>query len=85
MEVEEAVDKRLRRKAPKTAAGVREVHLPRFVLDAVDAHLAEFADGGPDAPLFAGERGGIISQGWFNREWTSARRAVSASVRLSPT
>lgn len=50
LRVEEAVDKRLRRKAPKTAAGVREVHIPRFVLDAVDAHLAEFAGGGPDAP-----------------------------------
>ena len=74
--VEEAIDKRGRRKDPKTAASRRVVTLPRFVLDALDEHLARFAGGDPNGPLFPGVEGGIISEGWFKKHWTATRAAV---------
>ncbi len=75
--VEEAVDKKSRRKEPKTEAGRRRVAVPRFVLDAIDYHLAMYPASSPEAPLFPGEAGGIISEGWFKREWTLARQRVA--------
>ena len=74
--VVEAIDKRTRRKAPKTNSSQRVVTLPRFVLDAIDAHLANVATGGAEAPLFPGLAGGIISDGWFQREWRAARKQL---------
>ena len=74
--VREAIDKRTRRKQPKTESSRRTVVLPRFVLDAIDDHLVEFVSGGPDGPLFPGEAGGIISDGWFQREWRLAKRTI---------
>ena len=50
--------------------------LPRFVLDAIDTPLATFVGGDPDGPLFPGEAGGIISDGWFQREWRLAKNAL---------
>ena len=74
--VRESVDKRSRRKTTKTDSSQRTVTLPRFVLDAIDEHLATFVGGDPDGPLFPGEAGGIISDGWFQREWRAARGAL---------
>ena len=74
--VREAIDKRSRRKEPKTESSQRTVALPRFVLDAIDEHLARFVGGDPDGPLFPGEAGGIISDGWFQREWRLAKRTL---------
>ena len=77
--VRESIDKRSRRKTTKTDSSQRTVTLPRFVLDAIDAHLATFVGGNPDGPLFPGEAGGIISDGWFQREWRSARAQLDLS------
>ena len=74
--VRESVDKRSRRKTTKTDSSQRTVTLPRFVLDAIDEHLATFVGGDPDGPLFPGAAGGIISDGWFQREWRAARGAL---------
>ncbi|MCZ7629654.1 MAG: site-specific integrase [Microthrixaceae bacterium] len=74
--VRESIDKRSRRKTTKTDSSQRTVTLPRFVLDAIDAHLTNFVSGDPDDPLFPGEAGGIISDGWFQREWRAARSAL---------
>jgi integrase len=74
--VHESIDKRSRRKATKTDSSQRTVTLPRFVLDAIDDHLVAFVSGDPNAPLFPGEAGGIISDGWFQREWRAARAAL---------
>ena|GEM_PF-1400292 len=71
--VKESIDKRSRRKTTKTDSSQRTVTLPRFVLDAIDAHLTAFVGGDPDGPLFPGEAGGVISDGWFQREWRTAR------------
>ncbi len=74
--VRESIDKRSRRKTTKTDSSQRTVTLPRFVLDAIDAHLRAFVSGDPDDPLFPGEAGGLISDGWFQREWRAARSAL---------
>ncbi|MEI2698262.1 MAG: site-specific integrase [Microthrixaceae bacterium] len=74
--VRESIDKRSRRKTTKTDSSQRTVTLHRFVLDAIDAHLTTFVSGDPDDPLFPGEAGGIISDGWFQREWRAARAAL---------
>jgi integrase len=74
--VRESIDKRSRRKTTKTDSSQRTDTLPRFVLDAIDAHLTTFVSGDPDDPLFPGEAGGIISDGWFQREWRAARAAL---------
>ena len=81
--VREAIDKRTRRKQPKTESSQRTVVLPRFVLDAIDDHLGEFVGGDPDGPLFPGEAGGIISDGWFQREsgaWPSERSVCPTCI-----
>ena len=77
--IEEAIDKRGRRKDPKTAASRREVALPRFVLDVLDQHLLRFVGGDPAGPLFPGEAGGVISDGWFKKHWTAAREEVGVT------
>jgi integrase len=75
--VRESIDKRTRRKAPKTESSQRTVVVPRFVRDAIDEHLATFVGDDPDGPLFPGEAGGIISDGWFQREWRLAKNALA--------
>ncbi len=76
--VTRTIDKLGRVKGPKTAAGHRTDHLPRFLLDALDDHLTHF--GGPegDAPLFPGEQGGLMSPVWHQKHWTRARDMVGA-------
>src|SRR5262249_27921492 len=74
--IRESIDKRTRRKAPKPESSQRTVTLPRFVLDAIDEHLTTFVKGDADSPLFPGELGGIISDGWFQREWRLAKRTL---------
>jgi len=71
--IRESIDKRSRRKPTKTDSSQRTVTLPRFVLDAIDVHLVTFVGGDPDGPLFPGEAGGIVSDGWFQREWRAAK------------
>ena len=72
----EAIDKRTRRKQPTTESSQRTAVLPRFVLDAIDDHLGVFAGGDPVDPQFPGEAGGIISGGWFPRDWRLAKRTI---------
>jgi integrase len=74
--VEEAIDKRSRRNGPKTRAGRRTVHLPRFVVDALDQHVKSLRPVTPDDPLLPGPAGGVMSDGWHKREWNAARRRV---------
>ena len=66
----------LTRTAPKSAAGVRRVALPAFVVDEVVAHLERYVDEAPDAPLFTGARGGIPSRSKWSAIWAPARTAA---------
>ena len=42
---------------PKTAAGVRTVHVPRHVLELMERHLDRYVGPEADAPLFGGPKG----------------------------
>ena len=65
-----------RTSSSESQAGSRSVALPRFVLDAIDEHLATFVGSDPDGPLFPGEAGRIISDGWFQREWRLTKNTL---------
>lgn len=58
---------------PKSEAGVRNVALPRFLVDELRAHLAEFAGPGPEGLVFRGEKGAMLRRGNFGRaaKWPS--------------
>jgi integrase len=64
------------RTAPKSDAGRRTVALPGFVVDELRAHLREYVPPEMDAPVFAGERGGIPLRRNWARIWSRARRAA---------
>jgi integrase len=46
---------------PKTDAGIRSVHMPDIVVDALREHMAESITGGRDALIFPGADGEILS------------------------
>lgn len=58
---------------PKSAAGLREVHIPPHILPAVEAHLAEYTDRGRDAMLFASSTGNHIHPRAFGWQYHQAR------------
>lgn len=58
---------------PKTAAGLREVHIPPHILPEVEAHLAEHTDRGRDAMLFASSSGHHIHPRAFGWRYHQAR------------
>jgi integrase len=61
---------------PKSAAGVRKVFIPETLLDELTAHLALYAQPGPDGLLFTTHRGAQLYQSCFHREWKRARAAA---------
>jgi len=52
---------------PKTDAGRRVVTLPRVAVEALTAHLAEYAEPGPDGLVFTTPRGAYLLRSPFNR------------------
>lgn len=57
--------------------------LPARLVPEIEAHLGQWVAPGPDAPIFAGARGGPLRLVVWQREWTRARRAlVLEGVRL---
>ena len=61
---------------PKTGAGVRRVHLPNVVAEALVAHLADHVGPAADALLFTGPKGGPLRLATLQTAWTDARDAV---------
>ncbi|MGI8815062.1 MAG: tyrosine-type recombinase/integrase [Pseudonocardia sp.] len=53
--------------APKSAAGVRNVALPVFLVDELRVHVQEYADLGPEGLVFVGEKGGMLRRSNFGR------------------
>lgn len=67
---------------PKTSASVREVPLPRFLLDAIQLHVREFQLAS-DAVLCSSPRGNLLRRDYYNREiW---RPAITAAGLPSDT
>lgn len=61
---------------PKSDAGVRDVAIPPHLLAAVDDHLREHADAGPDALLFPAAHGGHLAPSALYRHFYKARTAA---------
>ena len=61
---------------PKTAAGIRDVAVPPFLLGELAAHLAAHAQPGPGGLLFTAPGGGQLYQSCMFREWDQARKAA---------
>jgi len=59
---------------PKSAAGVRTVSLPPFVVEALREHLDEWTPVGATAPVFVGERGGPLGPVSLQTGFSGARR-----------
>ncbi len=61
---------------PKSDAGRRTVTLPAVVVEALEEHLATFAEPGPDGLVFTGPRGGPLYRARLSDFWTAACRVV---------
>ena len=61
---------------PKSAAGVRNVAIPEFIVGEVRWHLERFAEPGPAGHLFIGERGALLRRTTFTKHWERARTEV---------
>ncbi len=62
---------------PKTAAGVRTVTLPAFVMRALNEHLDSFAEPGQAGLVFPSPRGGYLRRSNFRRRfWLPALKAT---------
>jgi integrase len=61
---------------PKTAAGVRTLELPAFLMTDLNAHLSRFARSEPTARVFPGEKGGPLRAWTVFKHWDRARARV---------
>lgn len=61
---------------PKSAAGVRTLTLPSFLVSEIETHLAKFAAPGPTGRVFPGEKGGPLRKLTVNSHWQKARTAA---------
>jgi integrase len=70
---------------PKTEAGRRTLTLPALAAAALDEHLGEFAEAGPDGLVFPAPKGGYLRRSNFNRRvWQPAAHAAGVEgVALS--
>lgn len=58
---------------PKTEAGRRTISIPVQLIPEIEAHLAHFAQPGPDGLVFCGERGGPLRNHVWQAKWAKAR------------
>ncbi len=68
---------------PKTAAGVRDVTMPEAIVSILETHLAIHVEPGPEAPLFAGPKGGI-RRASFYKAWQRALAKTGIRADLKP-
>jgi integrase len=62
---------------PKTAAGIRTVHIPPHLLDELREHLATYPDPAPERSLvFTNGEGRPLTRGGFRSTWVKARERV---------
>ena len=64
---------------PKTDAGRRVVAIPAVILPDIEAHLAEWANTGPDELVFPGASGRPFRSATLHAVWHRALRAVGIS------
>ncbi len=61
---------------PKTAAGRRTVAIPRVIAGSLEAHLDTFVADSTDAPVFTGEKGGLLRPHVLQAAWDKARHTT---------
>lgn len=59
--------------SPKSEAGIRDVDVPPHIVPLIEAHLAQFVDGGRDALVFPADHGGHLQPSTLYRHWYRAR------------
>ncbi|WP_226360742.1 site-specific integrase [Pseudonocardia sp. ICBG1142] len=57
----------LRPGPPKSAAGIRTLSLPPFLVEVLTTHTAAYSGPPPDGLIFCGQRGGMLRRGNFGR------------------
>ena len=62
--------------APKTEAGIRTVHLPAVVVEALAEQLDRYAQDGPDGFVFTGDKGGELSTASIYPAFDAAKKAI---------
>jgi hypothetical protein len=71
---------------PKSAAGIRTVHIPPHLLDELQEHLATYPDPAPERSLvFTNGEGRPLSRGGFRSTWVKARERVGLPTFRSTT
>lgn len=50
------------------------------MLDALDAHIMQFAGDDPSEPLFPGVEGSVMSDGWSKKHWAKTRSRVGVKT-----
>lgn len=72
---------KVERGAPKSRASVRQVALPRPVLELLAVHLLDGVAEGDEALVFAGDRGGVMHRNNFNKRvhWPEAVAEIGAA------
>lgn len=68
---------------PKTAAGVRDLTIPASIVPFLEAHLDRHVGPSPDAPLFAGPKGGV-RRASFYKAWHKALAQTGTRPDLKP-
>jgi len=63
-------------KPPKTAAGVRSVALPVWLVPELRQHLETFAEPGPDGRVFLGQYGATPLRRNFATIWNRAKTSA---------
>lgn len=61
---------------PKSAASVRTIALPAFVVPEIEAHLARWSSPGTAGRVFPGERGGPSRKLTVHKHWDRARTKI---------
>lgn len=64
---------------PKSAAGVRTVTFPAFLLADLQKHLREFAEPGPRGRVFVGPKGATPRRSNWSVQWSRATEAAGVN------
>jgi integrase len=67
----------------KSPAGVRQITMPESIVPLLEAHLERHVAVGPDAPLFAGPKGGV-RRASFYKAWHKALKETGVRSDLKP-
>ncbi len=71
-----AMDGRMIEKAPKTAAGTRQLAVPPSVASALAHHLTTFCGASPESPVLVSTSGDALTRNSLESAWQTARKRI---------